>query len=291
MRLTVKPVHRMTAPPPLAFMRTVAAKLALIALALVLLACAGPFVGQPAAYHAFADHRAFLGIPFTMDVLSNLPFALGGLVGLWLAWPCAAGAARVFAASRAQGAQALVFFSGLVLTAGCSAWYHLNHGDAGLAVDRYGMVVAFAGLLGLAAGGRAGPRAGALLTVLVLALGPLTVAAWSLTGNVMPWLVVQLGGLLVILWLASLAPVEGALPVRWFLVVAVYALAKCLELGDHLVYDMTGHLVSGHSLKHVVASLAAWPVVNALLQRRVNTCGVLGSPDIKAGQNRTVTGR
>jgi len=30
------------------------------------------------------------------------------------------------------------------------------------------------------------------------------------------------------------------------------------------VYDFTSQLISGHSLKHIVASFAAWPVVSAL---------------------------
>jgi hypothetical protein len=59
-----------------------------------------------------------------------------------------------------------------------------------------------------------------------------------------------------------------ALPVRWALLIAIYALAKLLELGDHAVFEWTGHLVSGHSLKHAVAACAAWPVVTALLAAR-----------------------
>jgi hypothetical protein len=37
----------------------------------------GP-IGQPANYHAFADHTDFLTIPYASDVLSNLGFALVG---------------------------------------------------------------------------------------------------------------------------------------------------------------------------------------------------------------------
>ena len=54
-------------------------------------------------------------------------------------------------------------------------------------------------------------------------------------------------------------------------------LALLLELADHAIYAWTSQLVSGHSLKHAVASLAAWPVILALhnqgrigrLQRRL----------------------
>ena len=38
---------------------------------------------------------------------------------------------------------------------------------------------------------------------------------------------------------------------------------SCLKMTDEAVYSATSGLVSGHSLKHVVASFAAWPVVTA----------------------------
>jgi len=53
----------------------------------------------------------------------------------------------------------LVFFVGFVLTAIGSAWYHLDPDDRGLAWDRMGMVVAFAGVLGLVAAHRVSVRA------------------------------------------------------------------------------------------------------------------------------------
>ena len=43
-----------------------------------------------------------------------------------------------------------------------------------------------------------------------------------------------------------------------------YAAAKALELADAPVFALTQHLISGHSAKHIVAALAAWPVVRAL---------------------------
>ena len=89
------------------------------------------------------------------------------------------------------------------MTAAASGIYHWRPDDAGLVIDRLGMVVVFAGLLGLAAADRAGPRAGVLLAVVVLLLGPLSVWTWSATGNVLPWVVVQFGGMLLVLWLAA----------------------------------------------------------------------------------------
>jgi hypothetical protein len=48
------------------------------------------------------------------------------------------------------------------------------------------------------------------------------------------------------------------------LVILAYAAAKLLELNDEASYQFTGHLVSGHTLKHVVAALAGCPVIVAL---------------------------
>src|SRR5918992_1292487 len=43
---------------------------------------ARPPMSQPMAYHNMADQRALLGIPNALNVLSNLPFAVVGLMGL-----------------------------------------------------------------------------------------------------------------------------------------------------------------------------------------------------------------
>lgn len=240
---------------------------ALAGVLLLLLAAAllGPSVAQPAHYHDFADQRSWGWLPHAMDVISNLPFALWGMAGIWALLR----AFRARAVSAAAAAMAGLFFIGLWVTAAVSAAYHLQPGDAGLLWDRDGMVLAFAGLLGLAAMRAVSTRAGMALATAVLVLGPLSVYAWSLSGNVLPWAVLQGGGMALILGFACLRPAQAwELPVRWALVIAIYALAKLLELGDHAVYEWTGQLVSGHSLKHMVAACAAWPVVSALLAAR-----------------------
>jgi hypothetical protein len=179
---------------------------------------------------------------------------------------------------------AALFFGGLWVTTAVSAAYHLQPDDARLVWDRAGMVLAFAGLLGLAAMQTVSARAGLALAAAVLVLGPLSVHAWSLTGNVLPWAVLQFGGMALILGCAFMRPAQSrALPVRWALLIAIYALAKLLELGDHAVYEWTGQLASGHSLKHVVASFAAWPVVSALLAVR-KTKAESRATSIRAGR-------
>jgi hypothetical protein len=234
-------------------------------LALLALAILGPDVLQPANHHDFADQRYLAVLPYAADVLSNVPFAIWGCIGL-IALKRLTLSQRIEKLQLAPQQIGLLalFFGGFILTAGASSWYHLQPNDASLLIDRLGMTVAFAGLLGLAAADRASLRAGMLLCWSILILGAISLWVWSMSGNVLPWMVLQFGGMALILWLASLKPLPTALAVRWGAVILIYAAAKGLELADHAIYDGTSHLVSGHSLKHIVASFAAWPVIAAL---------------------------
>ncbi|MGL4435207.1 MAG: hypothetical protein ACRCVM_05095 [Giesbergeria sp.] len=234
---------------------------ALLAAVLALLALAlwGPVLHDHPHQHGFADQRTLWGIPCALDVLSNLPFALAGAWGLVLL-----GRVRPGVLDAATRATAGLFCAGLLLTAAASSWYHWQPDNAGLLWDRLGMAVAFAGMLGLAAAQRVSPRAGSATALVALAAGPLAVLWWAHTSNLLPWAVVQLGGMLLVLALACLPQRAGALALRLGPVIAWYGAAKLLELGDHAVFEATGQWVAGHSLKHLAAAAAAWPVLRAL---------------------------
>lgn len=229
------------------------------ALALLALAVFGPVLPASPHQHGFADQRTLWDLPCALDVLSNLPFAVAGAWGLALLRRLRSGA--LDAATRAT---ATLFCVGLLCTAMGSAWYHGRPDDAGLLWDRLGMVAAFAGLLGLAAAGRVGLRAGRATAVAVLLAGPLAVAWWVRTGDLLPWATLQLGGMLVVLALAGLPRRPGALALNLVAVIAWYGAAKLFEAADHAVFAATGQWVSGHTLKHLCAAGAALPVLAAL---------------------------
>lgn len=225
-------------------------------------ACAGPQVAQDAHYHAFADQRLLWGVPHALDVLTNLPFALAGVMGLWalVRWlRGVAGAERATTAGLCS-----LFFGGLLLTAVGSSLYHWQPSDATLLWDRAGMLVAFAGVAGLAVAGRIGQRPAWVTALWMLGAGTLALRTWEATGQFLPWAVLQGGGMLLVLALAWRAQRPAALHVSLAALIGWYALAKVLELGDHMVWEWTQGVVSGHSLKHVAAALAAWPVIAAL---------------------------
>ena len=226
---------------------------------LLLLALLLPEYAQTAHYHAFADQRSFAGLPHGADVLSNLGFVLMGVLGLRALWQ--ADNCRVNGTARAMCA---LFFAGLLCTAVGSTYYHWAPQDASLVWDRLGMSVAFAGLLGLAVQTRLDDTSASVAALIMLVAAPLSVAVWAQTGNVLPWALVQFGGVALVVVLVFVKPVPGAMGVSIGLTIALYALAKVFEHFDAQVYALTGEVLSGHSLKHLVASLAAWPVLAAV---------------------------
>ena len=211
--------------------------------------------------HPFVDARSWWGVPNTLDVLSNLPLVLAGSAGFW----CLRGRTLVRSTSHALS----VFFVGLILSGLGSATYHWAPDAGSLVIDRLGMAVAFAGVLALSVAERVGLRESRCFLPLVLALALVSAALPHLQGNVLPWAVVQFGGMGLVLWVAARPPVPGALGVSWVGLIALYAVAKLLELGDEAVFRATGEWVSGHSLKHVAAACAALPVLCSLRQHRL----------------------
>lgn len=217
--------------------------------------------------HPFVDARPLWGIPNAIDVLSNAPIALAGLLGLW--------ALRGRVLPGATRAALRTFFVGLLLTGFGSALYHWAPDAAGLVADRLGMAVTFAGALALAVAERVG-QAPVRPTLWVTFMAAVLSAVLPFThGNVLPWAVVQFGGVAILVWAARQVPAPGAIGVHIGALIAWYALAKALELGDAAVFHATGEWVSGHSLKHLAAAQAAWLVIAAVRRQplRQNAAG------------------
>ncbi len=225
-----------------------------VVLAAILSAGLLPPLTQDQAYHAFADTRSFLGIPRAADVLSNVGFLVGGMWGLWLS---ATRRLRYF--SPTMGTAACVFFTGMVCTAVGSAVYHANPQDYGLAIDRYGMVVAFAGMLGMCATQRVTDRAGGVLLGSTFAIGVASVAAWQVTGSLTSYALMQFGGIALVLGMSAATP-RGAGPL-WSWMLVSYAAAKLAEHWDTEIFEMTAQMVSGHTLKHLLAAVPAWATI------------------------------
>ena len=121
--------------------------------------CSGRRWPQPAHYHALRRPARLWGLPFALDVLSQPAVRAGGRG--WRCWLLRGRSPAARAAAPVQRADGLRCSSpACARRRAARAGTTWQPDDAGLAVDRCGMAVAFAGLLGLAAAGRVSERAG-----------------------------------------------------------------------------------------------------------------------------------
>lgn len=212
---------------------------------------AGPIPQDP-EYHNFADRRTLLGIPHALNVVSNLPFALAGILGL------------VRLKKSPERPAYFVFFVGVALVSLGSAWYHLSPSSPRLFWDRLPMAVAFMGLLAAVLKERVG-RSFLIPLVAAGALGPLV---WIWSGDLRLYAFVQYFPAAAIPALILLYPPRYNRTADFFIALGGYGLAKAFELLDKPVYDL-GHVVSGHTVKHLCGAASAYWIARMLHRRRL----------------------
>lgn len=218
----------------------------------------GKPIPQDPAYHLFADARTCLGVRNFGNVVSNILFLLAGAAGmLWCYRNRDATARRSW----------MVFFVGVALVFFGSGYYHETPNNDTLIGDRLPMTVAFMGLFAALLSEHLGEKLESALLVPAVLVGIASVFWWQYSDDLRVYIWVQLTPLLVIPYVIAAFP--GRHTHRHYLMygVAFYALAKIAELYDYEVYALTGAMISGHSLKHLLAAVAPYFVYLMLRQR------------------------
>ena len=211
--------------------------------------------------HAFADRRAVLGIPNFGDVVSNAAFLLVGAIG-------AATVMRLDGSRFVDGRERwpwVALFVGVMLVGLGSAYYHLAPDGDRLVWDRLPITVAFMSFFAAMVVERVSVRLGLAALVVLLPLGAATVLYWASTGDLRPYMVVQLGPMLLVPLLVLGFPARYTRGRDVLIVLAVYVVAKVAEYLDRPLLEAVG--ISGHSLKHIIAGLGLYAVV-VMLRRR-----------------------
>ena len=237
----------------------------LVAVMIAMLYFYGP-ISQPLKYHDFADKRAIGSLPYGADVLSNLGFLL---VGLW-------GFIRLF--SQRHHPQIshgwpgyILFLSALIGTAAGSAFYHWAPDNFRLIWDRLPIALACAGLLAAVHCEIRRSSKGWTETAAWAIFAAASVVWWYITGlygqdDLRPYILLQCLPLVLIPLWQKVYSASRADRKAFLLAIGCYMLAKVAELNDHVLFNSL-HMVSGHTLKHLFATLAAAVIIWRLTKR------------------------
>ncbi|MEE8365543.1 MAG: alkaline phytoceramidase [Gammaproteobacteria bacterium] len=211
-------------------------------------------IAQDLQYHQFADQRIFWNIPNTWNVLSNLIFALAGLLGLHFL--CVRESLLIV--QPAFPAYATFFIALIALAAG-SVWYHWSPNNVSLVWDRLPMTLAFMSFFTIILAERLSLPLAKLMFPILLVAGIASVVYWHYSeaagnGDLRPYALVQFLPLLLVPLILLMFPSQftRGSDIWWFL--AWYLAAKGFEVLDQQIYGWLV-LFSGHSLKHIAASL------------------------------------
>ncbi len=203
---------------------------------------------QPESYHNFADKRN-LCCPNTLDVLSNVPFLVHGLMGSLFLFRSAS------SFTQNEFYNWSVFFFGCSVTSLGSAYYHWRPTTERLVWDRLPMTICFMSLYSQIIEERIVFIP--VLTPLLLVIGVLSIINWVWSKDLRLYVLVQFYPLLtipLILWLFE--PRYANSTYDYLFCLAFYFFAKIAESLDKPIFEATKHMISGHTLKHLLASLS-----------------------------------
>lgn len=239
-------------------------------------------IPQDPNYYLLADARTILGVPNFWNVLSNFPFLLVGAAGIYYA----ASAERPGMLPQLKLAY-VIFFGGVFLTGFGSAYFHFAPANNTLLWDRLPMTIGFMGLFTIIIGEHVSLRTAIVLLVPLLIVGAASVIFWGVTeargaGDLRAYALVQfLPMLLIPLILLMYRSAFDSVDFLW-IVIVLYALSKLFEYFDFAVFEF-GQLLSGHSIKHIVAAFAPLVFLYGLHYRRLLPIGAPASEDATGG--------
>jgi len=225
-----------------------------------------PPIAQTQAYHQFADATSLLGIPNALNVLSNIPFLIVGVMGLHFCW-------QHRTAKNFLSITYSIFFAGIFLTGFGSGYYHLAPNNETLVWDRLPMTLGFMALFSAVLTEWVDRRFRYAIWPL-LVVGVFSVWYWAQTDDLRLYALVQFLPMVLLVLIVGLyeSPFNEKRALCWAL--GWYILAKILEAFDAQVYSLLG-FISGHALKHIAAAVTPFVILNMLKKRNITATNIV----------------
>lgn len=213
-------------------------------------------IDQDPTYHNFSDSREFFWIPNFWNVLSNLPFLMVGILGLY----------RLKSGDIVKQ-QFIIFFIGIALVSLGSAYYHLHPNNETLVWDRLPMTIGFMALFSALVSEFIDLGWGKKLLIPALIIGLMSVIYWVIGDDLSFYLAVQFLPLLTIPIILIFFESRYNLVTGYWLLMIAYVIAKLLEIYDYETQALLG-FISGHSLKHIFAALGIYMLILKRIDRK-----------------------
>lgn len=216
-------------------------------------------IAQDIAYHNFADIKNLYGLQNFWNVWSNLPFVIAGLIGL-LRYP------RLSYKESSVGY--LVICVAIIFVGFGSAYYHADPSNQTLLWDRLPITIAFMALFSMLISERVLHKSRNILLFSLVTFGIGSALYWAWTeslgrGDLRLYALVQFLPIALIPLILLMFPKHYLDDKKLFLAFGFYIAAKLFEHFDSQIFTML-NVISGHSIKHILAAAAVLCVIYAV---------------------------
>lgn len=246
-------------------------------------------LAQDLTYHEFADQRALYGVAHLWNVASNLPFAVIGVLGCW--WLLRAGRTSSAFLDPGERVAYFVFFVGELLTCFGSGYYHAGPTNDTLVWDRLVFSLMLTSIFAIVVAEFVNRRVGRCMLAPMVMLGLFSVLYWARSeslgqGDLRLYYLVQFYPMLAIPVILLLFPSRYTHAGAFWLMWALYAVAKVTELYDGTVFEWSGFW-SGHTVKHLVAAAASYVPLYSLQHRTLRSRDSRDPRTMNSGDDRS----
>ena len=227
-------------------------------------------IPQDLNYHDFIDSRELFGIPNFWNVFSNIFFLVVGVVGLYKTLFVQ----KFYLINEIKIVYSMLFLSCVLIAFG-SAYYHWLPNNWTLFWDRLAMSVAFMALFTIVISEYVSLRVGKQVFIPLVCAGIASVVYWYVSetqgqGDLRLYALIQFYPLLLISVILVFFKSRYTYAKSYWAMLFVYGISKLFEYFDALVFEYSG-LLSGHTIKHIMAAVAVGILLVAYGKRQLNT--------------------
>lgn len=157
-----------------------------------------------------------------------------------------------------------------------SSYYHWNPTTTTLFWDRLPMTVSFMSIVSIIFTEKVNPKIGPYLLWPLIIMGVFSVTHWlytelhpDMTGDMRLYIVVQIAPICLTPLIVSLYPNYFSHVGYMYTTTGLYIAAKFAELFDNQIYVLTGNIMSGHTLKHLLAGIGPFLLARMIVNRKI----------------------